>query len=84
MPEVQDTSLTVEPSPMMEAMVAPRFLEPLSDKQAIDGQEIKMACRVAGLPMPKVSFFHDSKNIDEDEEFVITYDSETGEVRWDG
>lgn len=67
--------------PNDEAMVAPRFLEPLSDKQAIDGQEIKMACRVAGLPMPKVSFFHDSKNIDEDEEFVITYDSETGEVR---
>ena len=80
MPQPQDTSLTVEPSPLMEAMVAPRFLEPLPSVQAVDGQELKMSCRVSGMPMPRISFFHDSKNIDEDEEFVITYDTETGEV----
>ncbi|GFO24775.1 myosin light chain kinase, smooth muscle [Plakobranchus ocellatus] len=39
-----------------------------------------MTCRVSGTPMPSVSFFHDSKNIDEDEEFVISYNPETGEV----
>lgn len=71
----------MEPSPLMEAMVPPEFLEPLKSVQAVDGQELKMVCRVTGLPMPTVSFFHDSKNIDEDEEFVITYDAETGEVR---
>jgi hypothetical protein len=81
LPETEDSVFLIEPSPTMEAMVAPRFLQPMEDLQAVDGQEIKMTCRVSGTPMPKVSFFHDSKNIDEDEEFVITYDSETGEVR---
>lgn len=81
MPTMPAQTLAVEPSPMMEGMVAPQFLEPLPTLQAIDGQEIKMSCRVAGVPMPRISFFHDSKNIDEDEEFVITYDKETGEVK---
>ncbi|XP_025104133.1 myosin light chain kinase, smooth muscle-like [Pomacea canaliculata] len=80
MPTMPAQTLAVEPSPMMEGMVAPQFLEPLPTLQAIDGQEIKMSCRVAGVPMPRISFFHDSKNIDEDEEFVITYDKETGEI----
>ena len=79
MVEVEQSSLTIEASPM-EAMVAPRFLETMQTQQAVDGQEIKMTCRVAGCPMPTISFFHDSKNIDDDEEFVITYDQETGEV----
>ena len=80
LPATEDGVFAIESGPTMEAMVPPRFLEPLSDLQAVDGQEIKMTCRISALPMPRISFFHDSKNIDDDEEFVITYDAETGEV----
>lgn len=58
----------------------PVFLDTMKDTEALDGQELRLNCRVSGTPMPTISFFHDSKNIDDDEEFVISYNPETGEV----
>ncbi|GFS02464.1 titin, partial [Elysia marginata] len=75
----EDTSALVQPSPT-QLLSPPVFLDTLTDIQAEDGQELQMTCRVSGTPMPSVSFFHDSKNIDDDEEFVISYNPETGEV----
>ena len=75
----EDTSAVVQPSPT-QLLSPPVFLDTLTDVQAEDGQELQITCRVSGTPMPSVSFFHDSKNIDDDEEFVISYNPETGEV----
>ncbi|CAG5126019.1 unnamed protein product, partial [Candidula unifasciata] len=74
----EDTS-TLLPSPA-QTLSPPVFLESMKDVVAVDGQELHLKCRVSGTPMPTISFFHDSKNIDDDEEFVISYNPETGEV----
>ena len=75
----EDTAIVVEPSPA-QLLSPPVFLAPLQDTSAVDGQELHMTCHVSGTPMPTVSFFHDSRNIDEDEEFVVSYNPDTGEV----
>lgn len=74
----EDTS-TLLPSPA-QTLSPPVFLDAMKDVVAVDGQELHLKCRVSGTPMPTVSFFHDSRNIDDDEEFVISYNPETGEV----
>jgi hypothetical protein len=39
-----------------------------------------MSCVVTGVPTPEVSWYHNHKNIDQSEDFVITYDRTTGRV----
>jgi len=39
-----------------------------------------MSCVVTGQPMPEVSWYHNHKCIDKSEDFVITYDRNTGRV----
>ena len=39
-----------------------------------------MSCVVTGTPMPEVNWYHNHKNIDQSEDFVITYDRNTGKV----
>lgn len=48
--------------------------------QAIDGMELRLPCKVTGKPMPQVSWYHNGKNIDQDEEYVITYNPEEGDI----
>ena len=74
-----EDSAQIEPSPA-QLLAPPVFLQSLEDTQAVDGQELHMTCLVSGTPMPTISFFHDSRNIDDDEEFVISYNPDTGEV----
>jgi len=47
---------------------------------AADGREVTMSCVVTGTPTPEVSWFHNHKNIDASEDFVINYDRTTGRV----
>jgi hypothetical protein len=69
----------IQPSPT-EALHPPRFIEPLPSLEAVDGEELRIPCKIIGKPPPQISFFHNGKNIDHDDEYVISYNPETGEV----
>ncbi|ESO99780.1 hypothetical protein LOTGIDRAFT_141499, partial [Lottia gigantea] len=67
-------------SPTTVLVTPPDFVEPLHSTTATDGQEIRLTCKVTGFPPPQISWFHDRENIDDDEEYVISYEPETGEI----
>lgn len=67
----------VEPSPA-EKVLPPCFVENLQSTQVFDGHEIRLTCKVEGKPVPKISWFHNGINIDNNDEYVITYNPETG------
>ena len=69
----------VQPSPS-QRMLPPNFIEPVKSVEAVDGQELRMPCKVTGKPMPQVSWYHNGKNIDQDEEYVVTYNPDTGDI----
>lgn len=75
----QPDSVSVQPSPS-EKMVPPNFVVPVQSIQAVDGQELRMPCKVTGKPMPQISWYHNGKNIDQDEEYVVTYNPDTGDI----
>lgn len=75
----QPDSLSVQPSPS-ERMLPPNFVVPIQSVQAVDGQELRLPCKVTGKPMPQISWYHNGKNIDQDEEFVVTYNPDTGDI----
>ena len=75
----QPDSASIQPSPS-EKMFAPNFVVPVQSVQATDGQELRMPCKVTGKPMPQISWYHNGKNIDQDEEYVITYNPDTGDI----
>lgn len=79
MPKRPEETVALEPSPS-EALVPPRFVEPLPAMEAYDGEEVKIPCRVVGKPPPQISFFHNGKNIDHDEEYVVSYNPDTGDI----
>ena len=70
----------IEPSPPTR-MTPPEFIVPLKPVEAKDGQELQITCKVTGQPAPNLMWFHDSKNIDDDEEFVISYNPDTGDIK---
>jgi len=76
---VHRDSISIEQGPS-ERMLPPNFVEPVPSLQAIDGQELRIPCKVTGKPMPQISWYHNGKNIDQDEEFVVTYNPETGDI----
>lgn len=78
-PQRPEDTAYVQPSPSA-SLQPPRFTEPLQSVEVVDGEELNVPCRVAGTPPPQISFFHNGKNIDQDEEYVITYNPDTGEV----
>lgn len=43
----------------------PYFLTPLSNAMARAGQRVKLECEVTGNPIPRLSWTHDGKPIDE-------------------
>ena len=61
-------------------MIPPNFTEPVKSVEAVDGQELRIPCKVTGTPMPQISWYHNGKNIDQDDEYVVTYNPDTGEV----
>ena len=79
MPKRPADEVAVPPSPV-ETMVPPNFVVPIQSVQAVDGQELRLPCKVKGKPMPQISWYHNGKNIDQDEEFVVTYNPDTGDI----
>ena len=63
-----------------QQLVPPQFTRNLENVVATDGREVTMSCVVSGTPTPEVSWFHNHKNIDSSEDFVINYDRTTGRV----
>ena len=63
-----------------QQLVPPRFTKNLENVVAADGREVTLSCVVTGTPTPEVSWFHNHKNIDASEDFVINYDRTTGRV----
>ena len=78
-PDHAPDSAEVQPSPGQK-MIPPNFTEPVKSVEAVDGQELRIPCKVTGTPMPQVSWYHNGKNIDQDEEYVVTYNPDTGDV----
>ena len=79
MPGQEPGSAEVQPSPA-QRMIPPNFIEPVKSVEAVDGQELRLPCKVTGKPMPQISWYHNGKNIDQDEEYVITYNPDTGDI----
>ena len=59
---------------------APKFVVELQPKQVNDGEEVLLMCQVTGSPLPEVHWYHNDTSIDRSEDFVITYDTETGKT----
>ena len=58
----------------------PQFVKCLDDVEVTDGQEVMLFCVVSGEPMPAVTWYHNNKNIVKNEEYVFTYDRQTGHI----
>ena len=58
----------------------PEFMKCLSDIEVVDGQEVMLFCVVTGQPMPSITWYHNDKNIANNDEYVYTYDRQTGHV----
>ena len=59
---------------------APQILRHLQDITAADGQEVALFCIIVGCPMPVITWYHNSKNITGNDEYVFKYDRLTGQT----
>lgn len=67
--------VTVSSVPLLQA---PVFLDQLQDHSVVDGDDISMTCVVDGVRPLTIEWFHDGLNITESEDFVISFDDNTG------
>lgn len=51
--------------------VAPDFLEPLRAAQAEEGEEVRLECKVTGLPMPDVQWYKDGEVVQPSEHVEV-------------
>lgn len=58
----------------------PQFVKSLENVEVIDGQEVMLFCVITGQPMPTITWYHNNKNIAKNEEYVFTYDRQTGHI----
>ena len=59
--------------------IPPKFTVNLRPQTATDGEKVVLSCKVAGRPMPELSWFLNDKCIDNDTRFVINYNRQTGQ-----
>lgn len=52
----------------VERRTMPDFVKPLADVEVIEGKEVVLKCKVAGLPYPTIAWYHNSKQIKSSEE----------------
>ncbi len=64
----------------MEREEAPSFIMRLQPMTVLDGDHVTLTCVTRGNPMPEINWFHNSVCVDNNEDFVITYDKRTGKV----
>lgn len=56
----------------VERRTMPDFIQPLADVEVIEGKEVALRCKVAGLPYPTISWYHNSRRIESSEERKMT------------
>ncbi|KAK9523992.1 hypothetical protein VZT92_017863 [Zoarces viviparus] len=56
----------------VEKRTMPDFVKPLADVEVIDGKEVLLKCKVAGLPYPTIAWYHNGKRIESSEERKMT------------
>lgn len=56
----------------VERRTMPDFVKPLADAEVIEGKESVLKCKVAGLPYPTISWYHNGKRIESSEERKMT------------
>lgn len=82
--EKKSESPEKQPSPEQEEFEeapegkAPEFIFNLTSIKVMDGEEVKFRCEVSGIPMPEITWYHDEMVIEENQDFSMTYDRETG------
>ena len=59
---------------------APKFVIPLSNLKIDEGQNIKFACKVEGIPKPKITWFKDTRPLFASNRYTTDYDLSTGIV----
>ncbi|XP_051283364.1 striated muscle preferentially expressed protein kinase isoform X2 [Dicentrarchus labrax] len=56
----------------VEKRTMPDFVKPLADVEVIEGKEVVLKCKVAGLPYPTIGWYHNGKPIESSEERKMT------------
>lgn len=56
------------PESEVERFTMPDFVKPLYDLDVVEGKEAVLKCKVAGLPYPTISWFHNGKKIESTED----------------
>ncbi|KAK5614028.1 hypothetical protein CRENBAI_012256 [Crenichthys baileyi] len=56
------------PENEVERFTMPDFIKPLYDLDVIEGKEAVLKCKVAGLPYPTITWFHNGKRIESTED----------------
>ncbi|KAM9334206.1 striated muscle preferentially expressed protein kinase-like [Symphorus nematophorus] len=56
----------------VEKRTMPDFVKPLADVEVIEGKEVLLKCKVAGLPYPTIGWYHNGKRIESSEERKMT------------
>lgn len=54
--------------------LSPRFIQKLKPIQLMDGEPMKLTCRVVGNPIPKIAWFHDKHMLTPNKGVIITQD----------
>ncbi|XP_077392813.1 striated muscle preferentially expressed protein kinase isoform X1 [Festucalex cinctus] len=60
------------PENEVERFTMPDFIKPLYDLDVIEGKEAVLKCKVAGLPYPTISWFHNGKRIESTDDRRMT------------
>lgn len=55
--------------------LSPRFIQKLKPTQLMDGESMKLTCRVIGNPTPKISWFHNKRMLTPNKGIIIVQDS---------
>ncbi|KAI1899475.1 hypothetical protein AGOR_G00062180 [Albula goreensis] len=60
------------PESEVERFTMPDFVKPLYDLDVIEGKEAVLKCKVAGLPYPTITWFHNGRKIDNTDDRKMT------------
>lgn len=66
--------LMTEVSQLPEIVEAPQFISPLSDAVIEEGSKFTFICRVAGKPLPVVTWYKDGISIQNNPDYQTTFD----------
>ncbi|XP_041117494.1 striated muscle preferentially expressed protein kinase-like isoform X2 [Polyodon spathula] len=60
------------PESEVERFTMPDFVKPLHDMDVVEGKEAVLKCKVAGLPYPTITWFHNGQKIDSADDRKMT------------